>query len=59
MVAASAGLRGLAVPLMKIADDLRWLASGPRGGIGELTLPANEPGSSLMPGKVNPTSARP
>ncbi|MFE3214069.1 class II fumarate hydratase [Streptomyces antimycoticus] len=55
MVAASAGLRGLAVPLMKIADDLRWLASGPRGGIGELTLPANEPGSSLMPGKVNPT----
>ncbi|WP_262698276.1 MULTISPECIES: class II fumarate hydratase [Streptomyces] len=55
MVAASAGLRGLAVPLMKIADDIRWLASGPHGGIGELTLPANEPGSSSMPGKVNPT----
>ncbi|GAA0915720.1 MULTISPECIES: class II fumarate hydratase [Streptomyces violaceusniger group] len=55
VVAASAGLRGLAVPLMKIADDIRWLASGPHGGIGELTLPANEPGSSSMPGKVNPT----
>ncbi|MEU3186038.1 class II fumarate hydratase [Streptomyces sp. NPDC006923] len=55
MVAASAGLRGLAVSLMKIANDIRWLASGPRCGIGELTLPANEPGSSIMPGKVNPT----
>jgi fumarate hydratase class II len=55
MVAASAGLRGLAVPLMKIANDIRWLASGPRCGIGELSLPANEPGSSIMPGKVNPT----
>ncbi|MER8071760.1 class II fumarate hydratase [Streptomyces sp. NPDC094034] len=55
MVAASAGLRGLAVPLMKIANDIRWLASGPRCGLGELTLPANEPGSSIMPGKVNPT----
>ncbi|GGF14392.1 class II fumarate hydratase [Williamsia phyllosphaerae] len=55
MVAASAGLRSLAVALMKIANDIRWLASGPRSGIGELSLPANEPGSSIMPGKVNPT----
>jgi fumarate hydratase class II len=55
MVAASAGLRALAVPLMKFANDVRWLASGPRCGIGELILPANEPGSSIMPGKVNPT----
>ena len=55
MAAASAGLRGLAVPLMKIANDIRWLASGPRSGLGELILPANEPGSSIMPGKVNPT----
>jgi fumarate hydratase class II len=52
---ASAGLRGLAVPLAKIANDIRWLASGPRAGLGELILPANEPGSSIMPGKVNPT----
>jgi fumarate hydratase class II len=55
MVGASAGLRAVAVPLMKIANDIRWLASGPRCGIGELILPANEPGSSIMPGKVNPT----
>ncbi|NUH35952.1 class II fumarate hydratase [Streptomyces samsunensis] len=55
MVDASAGLRALAVPLMKIANDIRWLASGPRCGLGELDLPANEPGSSIMPGKVNPT----
>jgi fumarate hydratase, class II len=55
MVSASAGLRGLAVPLMKIANDIRWLASGPRCGLSELTVPANEPGSSIMPGKVNPT----
>ena len=55
MVSASAGLRALAVPLMKIANDIRWLASGPRCGLGELILPANEPGSSIMPGKVNPT----
>jgi fumarate hydratase, class II len=55
MTAASAGLRGLAVPLMKIANDIRWLASEPRCGLSELTLPANEPGSSIMPGKVNPT----
>jgi fumarate hydratase class II len=52
---ASAGLRGLAVPLAKIANDIRWLSSGPRAGLGELVLPANEPGSSIMPGKVNPT----
>nr|WP_052477810.1 class II fumarate hydratase [Kibdelosporangium sp. MJ126-NF4]CEL14131.1 Fumarate hydratase class II [Kibdelosporangium sp. MJ126-NF4]CTQ88498.1 Fumarate hydratase class II (EC 4.2.1.2) [Kibdelosporangium sp. MJ126-NF4] len=55
MVAASAGLRGIAVALMKIANDMRWLASGPRAGLHELVLPANEPGSSIMPGKVNPT----
>ncbi|WP_298960781.1 class II fumarate hydratase [uncultured Methylobacterium sp.] len=55
MVRASAALRGAAVALMKIANDMRWLASGPRCGLGELTLPANEPGSSIMPGKVNPT----
>jgi fumarate hydratase class II len=55
MVRASAGLRGLAVALMKIANDMRWLASGPRCGFGELKLPDNEPGSSIMPGKVNPT----
>jgi len=55
MVHASAGLRALAVALMKIANDIRFLASGPRCGIGELILPENEPGSSIMPGKVNPT----
>jgi fumarate hydratase, class II len=55
MVGAAAGLRAVAVTLMKIANDIRWLASGPRCGISELTLPANEPGSSIMPGKVNPT----
>ncbi|WP_072572399.1 class II fumarate hydratase [Granulibacter bethesdensis] len=55
MVATSAALRGLAVVLMKIANDIRWLASGPRCGLGELLLPQNEPGSSIMPGKVNPT----
>jgi len=55
MVTAMSALRGLAVPLMKIANDMRWLASGPRCGLGELVLPANEPGSSIMPGKVNPT----
>jgi len=55
MVAAMASLRGVAVALMKIANDMRWLASGPRCGIGELILPPNEPGSSIMPGKVNPT----
>ena len=55
MVRASAALRGTAVALMKIANDMRWLASGPRCGFGELLLPENEPGSSIMPGKVNPT----
>lgn len=48
-------LKALAADLMKIANDIRWLASGPRSGLGELTIPANEPGSSIMPGKVNPT----
>jgi fumarate hydratase class II len=55
MVETSGALRTLAGSLMKIANDVRWLASGPRCGIGEITLPANEPGSSIMPGKVNPT----
>jgi fumarate hydratase, class II len=55
MVNASAALRALAVSLMKIANDLRWLGSGPRCGLHELNVPANEPGSSIMPGKVNPT----
>ncbi len=57
MVRAHAGLKAAAVTLYKIADDLRWLGSGPRTGIHELILPANEPGSSIMPGKVNPTQA--
>jgi fumarate hydratase, class II len=55
IVAASASLRAVAVALMKIANDVRWLGSGPRAGIHELILPDNEPGSSIMPGKVNPT----
>ncbi len=55
LVAASGALRTLAGSLMKIADDIRWLGSGPRSGLGELVLPENEPGSSIMPGKVNPT----
>lgn len=54
-VFAHGALKALATDLMKIANDLRWLASGPRCGLGELKLPANEPGSSIMPGKVNPT----
>jgi fumarate hydratase class II len=54
---ASAALRTLAGGLMKIANDVRWLASGPRSGLGELSIPENEPGSSIMPGKVNPTQA--
>jgi fumarate hydratase class II len=57
LVFASGALRTLAVSLMKIANDLRWLASGPRSGLGELELPENEPGSSIMPGKVNPTQS--
>ncbi len=55
LVQAHGALKGLAASLMKIANDIRWLASGPRCGIGELQLPQNEPGSSIMPGKVNPT----
>jgi len=57
MVAASGALRTLAGALMKIANDVRWYASGPRAGLGELTIPENEPGSSIMPGKINPTQA--
>jgi fumarate hydratase class II len=57
LVAASGALRGTAVAMTKIANDVRLLASGPRAGIAELVLPANEPGSSIMPGKVNPTQA--
>jgi fumarate hydratase, class II len=55
IVATSGTLKTLATALMKIANDLRWMGSGPRCGLGELVLPANEPGSSIMPGKVNPT----
>jgi fumarate hydratase class II len=55
MLQLSAALRTLAAALLKITNDIRWLASGPRCGIGELVLPENEPGSSIMPGKVNPT----
>jgi fumarate hydratase class II len=57
VVQTSAALRMLAGALMKIANDVRWLASGPRCGIGEYNIPANEPGSSIMPGKVNPTQS--
>jgi fumarate hydratase class II len=57
LVNASAALRTLAGALMKLANDVRWYASGPRDGIGELRIPENEPGSSIMPGKVNPTQA--
>jgi fumarate hydratase class II len=57
MVRAHAGLKAVAVTLFKIANDLRWLGSGPRTGINELLFPSNEPGSSIMPGKVNPTQA--
>jgi fumarate hydratase class II len=57
LVMASGALKTLAVSLMKIANDIRWLASGPRSGLGELILPENEPGSSIMPGKVNPTQS--
>ncbi|MCK5081341.1 MAG: class II fumarate hydratase, partial [Candidatus Omnitrophica bacterium] len=55
VVEFSGALKTIAVSLMKISNDIRWLASGPRCGIGEITLPANEPGSSIMPGKINPT----
>jgi fumarate hydratase class II len=57
LVHAHGALKSLAAALTKIANDIRWLASGPRAGIGELTIPENEPGSSIMPGKVNPTQA--
>jgi fumarate hydratase class II len=57
IVYASGALKTLACSLMKVANDIRWLASGPRCGLGELTLPENEPGSSIMPGKVNPTQS--
>ena len=57
LVFASGAVKGLAANLMKIANDVRWLASGPRCGLGEISIPANEPGSSIMPGKVNPTQA--
>ena len=55
MVFAHGALKGLAADMMKIANDIRWLASGPRDGLGEIFIPENEPGSSIMPGKVNPT----
>lgn len=55
IVEASGAIKVVAISLMKIANDIRWLGSGPRNGLGELVLPANEPGSSIMPGKVNPT----
>jgi fumarate hydratase class II len=57
MLAAHGALKTLAAALMKIANDIRWLASGPRSGLGELRIPENEPGSSIMPGKVNPTQS--
>ncbi len=57
LVAAHGALKTLAGALVKIANDIRWLASGPRSGLGELTIPENEPGSSIMPGKVNPTQS--
>lgn len=56
-VFAHGALKALAADLMKVANDVRWLASGPRSGLGEITIPANEPGSSIMPGKVNPTQS--
>ena len=55
IVELSGALKTISVSLFKIANDIRWLASGPRSGLGEIILPANEPGSSIMPGKVNPT----
>lgn len=57
MVEASGAVKRVACSLMKIANDIRWMASGPRCGLGEITIPANEPGSSIMPGKVNPTQS--
>jgi fumarate hydratase class II len=57
LVALHGALKSLAVALMKVANDVRWLSSGPRSGLGEITIPENEPGSSIMPGKVNPTQS--
>jgi fumarate hydratase, class II len=57
LIYAHGAIKTLAASLMKIANDVRWLASGPRCGLGELTIPENEPGSSIMPGKVNPTQS--
>ncbi|MEI5906404.1 class II fumarate hydratase [Bacillus spongiae] len=57
MVYVHGAMKGLAANVMKIANDIRWLSSGPRSGIGEISIPANEPGSSIMPGKVNPTQS--
>ncbi|HYA30588.1 MAG TPA: lyase family protein, partial [Acidobacteriota bacterium] len=57
LVHAHGALKTLAVSLMKIANDVRWLSSGPRSGLGEIKIPENEPGSSIMPGKVNPTQS--
>src|SRR5207248_8913911 len=57
IVFAQGALETLAASFMKISNDIRWLASGPRCGLGELSIPENEPGSSIMPGKVNPTQA--
>ncbi|WP_275585288.1 lyase family protein, partial [Serratia marcescens] len=56
-VHAHGALKTLAASLTKIANDIRWLASGPRSGLGEISIPENEPGSSIMPGKVNPTQS--
>ncbi len=58
LVAAHGALKTLAAALMKIANDVRWLSSGPRSGLGEISIPENEPGSSIMPGKVNPDPVR-
>jgi fumarate hydratase class II len=57
LVSVHGGLKTLAATMMKIANDVRWLASGPRSGLGELSIPENEPGSSIMPGKINPTQS--
>jgi fumarate hydratase class II len=57
LIQVSASLRTLSAAMMKMANDVRWLASGPRNGIGEIEIPENEPGSSIMPGKVNPTQS--
>ncbi|WP_278534737.1 lyase family protein, partial [Delftia acidovorans] len=57
LVHAHGALKTLAASMMKIANDVRWLASGPRSGLGEISIPENEPGSSIMPGKVNPTQS--